>query len=97
MKKKFDGHIFLRIDIDPTTTKLYHFRHRNDKTEYECEEFTYKDKKVLDLKYGESSKEYFEQIFSHPDLKGTSPTVYYGYKGMGWNSFGEETLIDELK
>lgn len=97
MKKKFDWHTFLRVDIDSTTIKLYYFRHNDNDMDYECEEYTYKDKQVLDLKYGQSSKEYFDQVFSQPNCKGTPPSVYYGYKGMGWKSFGEEMSIDDLQ
>ncbi|MDR7208825.1 hypothetical protein [Flavobacterium piscis] len=97
MGKKFDGHIYLKIDIDSTTSKMYYFRHNDNDMDYECEEFIYKNKQVLDLKYGESSKEYFDKILSDPDMKGSSPIVYYECKGMGWKSFGEEISIDELQ
>lgn len=94
MKKKFDWHIWLKEEIDSETLKLYYFRNDHDDLNYQCEEYLYKNKQVLDLKYGESSKEYFDEVFAKPNLYGTTPAVYFGYKGMGWKSFGEELTIE---
>lgn len=90
MKKKFDGHIMLKQQLDDNTLKLYYFRINNDNQNYECEEYTYKDKQVLDLKYGQSSKEYFDNIFSQPNVDGAHPSIYFGYKAMGFKAFNED-------
>jgi hypothetical protein len=95
MKKKFDWHIWLKQEIDSETLKLYYFRHDENDLNYECEEYIYKNKQVLDLKHGESSKEYFDKVFAQSNILGTGPTVYFGHKGMGWKSFGEEDTIEE--
>jgi len=97
MKKKFDFYTFMKVDVDPNTVKLYHFRYNKNDMDYECEEFIYKNKQVLDLKYGESSREYFDQILNDPKQKGISPVIYFECKGVGWKAFGEQISIEEMK
>lgn len=89
MKKKIDHNIFLKQELDSDTLKLYYFRF-DDNQNYECEEYIYKDKQILDLKYGQSSKEYFDTVFSQPNVNGAHPSLYFGYKGMGFKAFGED-------
>jgi hypothetical protein len=95
MKKKFDWHIWLLQEVDLNTKNLFYFRHDNDDENYECEQYVYSDNQVLDLKYGESSKEYFDKVMSLPNIRGTHPSVYFGLKGMSWKSFGEDHSIEK--
>lgn len=89
MNKKWDKNIFLKEQLEDDTSKLYYFRIDNDEN-YECEEYTYKDKHILDLKYGQSSKLIFDNLKSKESVEGTSPAVYFEYKKMGFKAFGED-------
>lgn len=88
MKKKFDHHIFLKQQLDNDSLKLFYFRFDDDEN-YECEEYIYKDKGVLDLKYGQSTKEYYENLLAQPNVEGAAISSYFGYKAMEWTAFGE--------
>lgn len=89
MNKKWNKNIFLKEQLDDDTLKLYYFRIDNDEN-YECEEYIYKDKQILDLRHGQSSKLYFDNLMSKENVDGTSPPVYFGYKKMGFIAFDED-------
>ena len=90
MEKIFDGHIMLKQELKNKTLKFYYFRINKVNNYYECEEYTFENKQVLDLKYGQSSKEYFDNIFSQPNVDGAHPSIYFGYKAMGFKAFNED-------
>lgn len=96
MKKTFDHHVFLKQQLDNDILKLYYFRFDNDNQNYECEEYIYKDKLVLDLIHGQSSKEYFETIRSQPQVSGVNPLIYFEYKRMDFKAFNEHWEIHNL-
>jgi hypothetical protein len=89
MNKKWDKNTFLKEKLDDDTLKLYYFRIDEDEN-YECEEYIYKDKNVLDLKHGQSSKLIFDNLISKESVDGTSPIVYFEYKKMGFKAFDED-------
>ena len=89
MEKIFDVHIMLKQELKNKTLKFYYFRINKVNNYYECEEYTFENKQVLDLKYGQSDKDFFEGLISQANVKGAHPSVYFGNKGMGFKAFDE--------
>lgn len=85
MKKQH--HLFLKQDINETTSKHYYFRYTS--SEFECEEYEIENEVVKNLKYYNSDKEFFNLILNSEKTIGSSPVVYFGKKNTKWTAFGE--------
>ena len=88
MKKKFEHHTFLKQELADGSLKLFYFRNIGDE-DYEVEEYIYKDKHVKDLKFGASTKKYYDDLLAQPNVSGAAISSYFGNKGTEWTAFGE--------